>query len=153
VPSDIDVRLDGHRFNFCVRAIVRRRGSVLACSLPGTSWFWLPGGRVRTGETTRDALERELLEELGLQVTPGPLAMVIENFFPHEGGRFHEIGLYFLVELPEEAEPTSAIDAENGAIFRWLALDELPTMDLRPAFLRDALRRELSGPEHFVHVE
>jgi len=153
MQPDIDVRLGDHRFNFRVAAVILRDGCVLMCSLPGSGWCFLPGGRVRAGEPTRPALERELHEELGIRVTAGPLAMVVENFFPDAVGRFHELGLYYLVDLPRDVDPTTLTDAENGATFRWVELDALPSTDLRPRFLCDALRRDLSSTEHFVNVE
>jgi ADP-ribose pyrophosphatase YjhB (NUDIX family) len=43
----------------------------------------LPGGRVKDRETTHDALEREVLEEIGLRVVVGPLLYVAEVVSPY----------------------------------------------------------------------
>jgi 8-oxo-dGTP pyrophosphatase MutT (NUDIX family) len=43
----------------------------------------LPGGRVKARETTDVALEREVLEELGLRVVVGPLLYVAEVVSPY----------------------------------------------------------------------
>lgn len=47
--------------------LVRRRNE------PGAGLWSVPGGRVEAGETDAEALVREMAEETGLTVAPGPL--------------------------------------------------------------------------------
>lgn len=47
--------------------LVRRRNE------PGAGLWSVPGGRVEAGETDAEALVREMSEETGLTVRPGPL--------------------------------------------------------------------------------
>ncbi len=153
MPRDVDVRIGDHRFNFRVAALIRREDRILTCSLDGAGFCFLPGGRVHAGEASRLALERELREELGIDARVGLLAMVVENFFDGEGTRFHEMGLYYRVEVPSEWEPADTVTSGDGAVFRWVAVEDLAGADLRPALLCEALRRELVGTAHWVHVE
>jgi 8-oxo-dGTP diphosphatase len=50
------------------RLLLIRRGHP-----PGAGLWSLPGGRVEPGETDQDAVAREVREETGLSVAPGPL--------------------------------------------------------------------------------
>ena len=59
-----------------VAGVIERQGRVLICQRRkkgrhGLKWEF-PGGKVEPGETTRAALERELLEELGVKAKIGP---------------------------------------------------------------------------------
>jgi 8-oxo-dGTP pyrophosphatase MutT (NUDIX family) len=69
-----------------VVGILEERGRILHVAnerrlegAPRICWD-LPGGGVEVGESLHQALQREFLEEAGLEVVPGPLAFVIERF-------------------------------------------------------------------------
>ena len=53
------------------KALIGRNGSVLLIYNPKHGQFDFPGGKVEPGETLEAALERELLEETGLEVEIG----------------------------------------------------------------------------------
>lgn len=52
-----------------VRAIIRRRGSLLMIYSPVNGDYKFPGGGVEAGESREEALEREVREECGTVVT------------------------------------------------------------------------------------
>jgi len=54
--------------------------------------FWVPvGGRVEFGETSRDAIVREVREELGAEIIDLRQLGVSENLFTFDGESGHEI--------------------------------------------------------------
>ena len=61
--------------------------------LKQTSYYSLIGGRVKYGETTIEALIREIQEEIGIKVNKKEtkLINVSENFFKYNGKEFHEL--------------------------------------------------------------
>ena len=67
----------------CVGGIVKdERGRLLLIKRghePGAGLWSLPGGRIEPGETDAEALVREMHEETGLLVEPGPLVGQVQR--------------------------------------------------------------------------
>lgn len=77
-----------------VRAIVENeRGEVVLVRHTYVDGFYLPGGGVEKNETSLQALERELEEEAGLQLTSG--AELIGVFSNHANMRNDHVLVYF----------------------------------------------------------
>ena len=79
-----------------VRAILIRDARLLLVNAwpGGTSDLWCaPGGGVIAGTALPDNLIREVHEETGLTIAPGPLALVNEFHDPATG--WHQVDLYF----------------------------------------------------------
>lgn len=150
---------DGARFTYRVVAVVLDGDRVLLHRAERDDFWALPGGRAELLEPAATGLRREMREELGVEVRVGRLLYVAENFFAHAGKAWHELGLYFLVNLPPDssllgrAEPFDGWE-EGGIrlIFRWFPLDELPRARLYPSFLREGLRALPAVPTHIVHT-
>ena len=148
-------------FNYRVAGIALRQGHVLICREDDDDYVMLPGGRVEMGEPSTVALERELAEELQSPATIGRLAYTVENFFRHEGRTVHELGAYYLIELPVDYPFRSGgvvretEDAGMRLQFEWIDLagDGLAERHLRPRFMIEKLRRIPPVAEHVIFHE
>jgi 8-oxo-dGTP diphosphatase len=72
-----------------VGAIIFQEGKVLLAERgkePLKGWWSLPGGLVETGETLHQAIRREVREETGLEITPGPVFEVFERIMRDAAG-------------------------------------------------------------------
>jgi 8-oxo-dGTP diphosphatase len=111
----------------CVGAIVRDdQGRLLLIQRghdPEAGRWSLPGGRVEPGESDAQALAREMLEETGLIVTPGPLVGAVER--PGTGDTVLDIRDY-------AATVTGGTLAagDDAADARWVAPGDLTSFPL-----------------------
>ena len=126
------------------RGVCVQDGKVLLCRAKGGATTYLPGGHIEFGETGRQALVREMREEMGVEATAGALLGVVENRFQQHGRPHAEINLVYRLSLPEG---TPAVAREDWIAFEWRDLGDLDAARLLPAematFLVDAfpLRR------------
>jgi 8-oxo-dGTP diphosphatase len=96
----------------------------------GMPYFWLPpGGGIEMGETMENALQREFLEETGLEIKVGKLLFI--NQFVHLP--FHAIEFFFLVEviggkLSIGYDPEFSATEQLIADVRFMNFDEILTI-------------------------
>jgi 8-oxo-dGTP pyrophosphatase MutT (NUDIX family) len=130
---DVRIQTADARFKFRTSAVVVRDGRVLTTSHIGAGYCYLPGGKVRIGETSAAGMRRELIEELGHDLPVGPLLLVAENIYDHEDMLRHEVTHYYLVEPPAElANADLTIGGEPGHELRWVSLAGLAAAGFRP---------------------
>ena len=127
--------------NIRAGAVIVRNGKLLAVSNESMAHLYTPGGRLRMGETAREAAEREALEETGIRMKARRLGFVHENCFHTRDGRpVYEVGYYFYMDLPEGAEPAAMSFKDEGLEnrLRWVSVGG--DTALYPEFLMDELR-------------
>ena len=113
------------------RGVCFREGRLLLCRAKGGATTYLPGGHIEFGETGRQALVREVKEELGLDAQTGKFLGVVENAFTQHGKPHAEINLVYELILPPNAEIAAR---EDWIAFEWRDRSDLG--DLLPAAFR-----------------
>ena len=89
----------GQKIDIIVRAIIQNKGKILVCKKVGKGYYFFPGGHVELGESTKEALTRELKEELGLKIKKCNFIGGSEHLFTEDGKKYHEINLVFDVKI------------------------------------------------------
>lgn len=137
-------------FKYRVAAIVYHDGDLLLCGMDQLDYTFLPGGKVKMGESTVQALSRELHEELGRDIRIGPLTLVVENLY--QGDELnHEICFYYQVPWPADLSANVVNDGrEAGHCFTWKPFTSLDSTPFQPAVLVPYLVTPNEGVHHIV---
>jgi ADP-ribose pyrophosphatase YjhB (NUDIX family) len=131
------VILDGDRV-----LLIQRGGA----TLPG-KWS-VPGGLVELGETTREAVCREIGEECGLEIELVDVCGVLDRVVRDAEGRvrYH----WVLVDFLAVVRGGTLCAGDDAADARWVRLDEVEQYDttdgLMDMIMRAVAMRDAGGP-------
>ena len=133
-------------FRFRVGAIIIEEEKILFVRNRREEFYYTVGGGVRQGETSEEAIEREVYEETGLKYEVDRIAFIHEYFFNLRVDDIRrecqEISFYYLMkpmgrcmEITKESR-TLGVREE----FHWLALKELEKYEGYPEFLHEMIK-------------
>lgn len=151
---DITYISGDNKFNYRVCGILLHEHKILAMQDARSPYYYLPGGRVKLGETAEEAVQRELKEELGISVKIQRPLWLNQAFFTEDVDHlhYHELCVYFLMDslersLLQKGEAFSVQEGERVLKFRWLPLESLETEYFYPLFLKKEI---FHLPDHFT---
>lgn len=141
-------------FNYRVAAVMIKDGHVLLHRSKKETHWSLPGGRVKLGEDAKASLQREMLEELALQIEVDRYLWTVENFFTYAEKEIHEVGLYFKITaknaLPLHAGKEFTVLEAERLVFKWIPLNHLHEYVIYPEVIKNKLVSNLLEPDYFL---
>ncbi len=120
--------------------VFHKNDSILVCEgfdNVEQDYYYRPiGGGIEYGEKSKDALKREVHEEIGAEVTNVNFLGIIENIFTYNGDPGHEIVFVYDAEFVETSfyDKSSFIGYEdNGAAYNlhWKPISDFTNGKLR----------------------
>lgn len=126
------------------RALIILNDKVLAIKMRDRTgvFYILPGGGQRHGETLRDGLVRECLEEIGTEVEVGELLYVREYIgknheFRNSHHAFHQVENVFRCTLPDPdgIGPGTELDKKQVGV-EWIPLNDLQNRRFLPEVIK-----------------
>lgn len=105
------------------------------------SFYRVPGGGIEFGETSEEALRREIKEEFDAEIESPKLIKVLENIFTYEGNPGHEIVFLYKASFADkklyEQEEFTVLDDLEGGKLHWFNKEELLTGNFYPEGIKD----------------
>ena len=154
MEMDLTFKTGHGRFNYRVGAIIIHNGCYLLMRNPEASYLYTVGGRVHYGETTEEAVVREIMEETGVRLEPERPVFFMEQIFDEEVSKehVHEIALYYLMKDSDDLdrlECRSVTERGTSEELVWIQGDELANYYIVPVSVAGMLS---DLPEHMMHV-
>ena len=152
--KDLELMTEEGRFHYRVGAIIFHRGKFLLMRNEEAPYSYSVGGKVRLGESSEEAVRREVLEETGVELEIERVVAFHEQFFQEEvtGDHTHEIGLYYLMADSKELDHVSCHSVTTrgaGEELFWAAPNEVGEVGFVPSSIGEILTKL---PEQFVHI-
>ena len=119
--------LNNIRIINAVCAIIINNGTIFACQRGYGEWkdWWeFPGGKVEEGESSEEALRREIREELATDITVGDLFTTVECDYP----KFHLTMHCYICSINQGS--LSLLEHEAA---KWLTCSTLNSVKWLPA--------------------
>ena len=84
------------------------------------------GGGIEFLEKSEEALKREFLEEINVDIAVKDFLGISENIFTYQGRKAHELILFYSIEISDEnyQEGYKVIDDHGETIAKWIDIDE-----------------------------
>lgn len=154
--KDLSFQLEEERFSCRAAALIIRGGRILLAKNRDLACYYTVGGGIKEGESSEEAVKRELFEELGLRLEPERLAFIQERFCTIGRQKYHEICFFYLIrdcaalDAVRDGGPT---DQGGQETVHWVPLSGLSDYEIVPAFLKDRLPQLGGSPEHIIVFE
>ncbi len=143
VEMDITYVSGREKFNYRVCAVILSDNRILAMRDERSPYYYLPGGRVRMGETAEHAVIREVEEELRITPTIVRPLWLNQAFFTEDVDHlhYHEICIYYLMDvsgtgLVERGGRFTLSEGPHTHEFEWLTFQRLADEYFYPIFLK-----------------
>ena len=139
--KDVSVMIDNVKFNYRAGLIIECGNEILVEVNPDIDFVTLPAGRVKTMESSKEGLKREIKEELDYSIKEKDLCLrgIIENFFEFDNKKYHELFFLYKITIDKEhklyGREIVNKDSEKS-YFKWVKKSDLTKVNLLPKVLR-----------------
>lgn len=139
------------RFRYKAAAVIIEEGALAFMTNPNEDYFYPLGGAVQLGETSEEAILREIKEETGQDYEIDRLLFIHENFFQQSSGKLaglncHEISFYYLMKSKGQQFPSFS----PRETVEWIPLDRMDEYQAYPNFLAKLVSTQPTGIKRVI---
>lgn len=155
MSSDLTLAVDNGFVNIRVGAIIIKNGKFLMVKNDAADYLYSVGGRIKYGETSEEAVRREVFEETGINLEIDRLGFVHENFFYGDTGKtlgkpIYEISFFYFMKTPSDFTPKCQSCNDIGEKEGLVWVSPKSQQKIFPEFFRTELFKPQSGVKHIV---
>lgn len=144
--------MDKNHIHVQSRAVIIEENHILLCKTVGLTgnFYFLPGGHIEHSESAKDALLRELSEEVGFDFKINRFLGCMEYSFDpqvitHAKCHTHEYSFIFEAHSDVLIDPKKPLkQLEENIETHWIALNLLDEIDLRPEPVKQLIPKWLN---------
>jgi 8-oxo-dGTP pyrophosphatase MutT (NUDIX family) len=145
--------------NVIVRAVIMHQNHVLL-SVPTNSntqfssnLYFLPGGHIDYLEPAIEALKRELLEEMSIEIKNVDFLNALECSWNRKGNPYHELNLVYRVDIENLSLKNPPKSSEPTLEFIWAPLEKIKNYKILPEKLKPIIQNVgKSEKEHPLYL-
>lgn len=146
MSCDCGFKKENNWFRYRTGGIIIHNDKMLFVKSCIGDYYYMIGGGVHLGETSKACIEREIYEEAGIYARADYLAVVCENFFKGKGGNIdgmdcHTMELYYYMNVLDEDLSSCKNKTDNGEELVWVPLDEIAFSYIKPDFIRENITK------------
>ena len=157
---DININNKKNIFKYRVNGVLIKDNKLLTVQIMNNGIYCCPGGHIKIGESSKNAVKREILEETEINVNVEYPIAFIENFFTRKNkDQVHEISLYYLVNSLNDILLKDHIveEIDDGIVkqleFKWINIEDLDKFNFQPKILIDQLKKKKMNFNFFTIEE
>ena len=152
-----DIKFHNKKATFKLRAcgIIEKDGKYLVDCTRINHFYSFPGGHIQMGESSSDAVLREVKEETGIDCSIETLIAITEVFLGGDKKMLHEIDFHYLLKPIDYVGPNAFYKTEidNGKKkkhnYKFMTIEEMQNKDFRPEHIIEFLKTKQFG-KHVV---
>ena len=154
--EDIKIKDENGKFRLRVSGMIIKNNKLLVHETQKFKGYCLPGGHVEVGESTKQAILREMKEELKINVKITDLFCINENIYDTGETTSQEINYYYKLEnldfLPDESFFVKEIDI--GVVkehkFAWIDINDLCDKNFKPDHMAKIIMKNLESKDNVI---
>ncbi|WP_068268676.1 NUDIX hydrolase [Caviibacter abscessus] len=139
---DINFKFNDITLNVRVAGIYIKNNKVLFNRHKDSTFYNLPGGRIKLGESSSNALIREYFEETNEHIEIISKPYILENFFSRNGNNYHEYLFLYIINIKSLKNLDNY--SQDNQIFNMFTKEEIIKLDIRPLEVKNYLISLLS---------
>lgn len=154
--QDINFSIDKNRFNYRVAAYIRTKDKILLQKSFNADFYNFIGGRVKLGESSKEAMIREFKEETGIDIVNPKLMVVGEMFFDWLGKEVQEMVFIYKVELDEDIinKLDNSINQDSKEeIIQLIDFKNLKNIKCKPEIIYKLETYDENKITHYIHKD